>query len=71
MNFLLTYTKQKGMILQFSLIKMEWEGYRKGTGYAAVGVSKDTKMGEDIMFVCSEVGTFYICNLQTELILTI
>ncbi|XP_023333943.1 putative ferric-chelate reductase 1 homolog isoform X2 [Eurytemora carolleeae] len=36
--------------------KMEWESYRKGTGYTAIGVSKDSKMGEDIMFVCSQAG---------------
>ena len=38
---------------------MEWESYRKGTGYTAIGVSKDSKMGEDIMFVCSQVNKQY------------
>ncbi|XP_023326976.1 putative ferric-chelate reductase 1 homolog [Eurytemora carolleeae] len=35
---------------------MVWEGYRKGSGYVAVGVSEDSKMGKDIMFICSQSG---------------
>ena len=38
---------------------MVWEGYRRGTGYIAVGVSEDSKMGKDIMFICSQVIFYY------------
>lgn len=36
--------------------KAVWEGYRKGSGYVGIGVSTDTKMGNDIMFLCSKGG---------------
>ena len=34
---------------------MEWEGFRKGSGYVAVGISNDAKMGEDTMYICTQV----------------
>ena len=45
---------------------MEWESYRKGTGYTAIGVSRDSKMGEDIMFVCSQVNQQYKLKIPTS-----
>ena len=51
--------------LPSTLLQMEWESYRKGTGYTAIGVSKDSKMGEDIMFVCSQVNEQYNLKIPT------
>jgi len=34
--------------------KMVWEGFRKGSGYVAVGISEDAKMGDDTMYICSQ-----------------
>ena len=51
------------VLIRYSMLdvpfKAVWEGYRKGPGYVAVGVSTDSKMGEDIMFLCTKVGFFY------------
>ena len=37
---------------------MVWEGFRQGTGFVGVGVSGDDKMGNDFLFICSQVFFF-------------
>ena len=42
------------------VLQVTWETIRQGSGYVAVGISKDAVMGDkegqgDIMFICNQV----------------
>ena len=46
---------------------MVWEGFRKGSGYVAVGISEDAKMGDDTMYICSQVHIFILKKYHPSL----
>ena len=48
---------------------MVWEAFNAAdTGYVAVGISKDTKMGDDLVMACTDVSRYpnYIFTMHSS-----